>query len=165
MSEIANPRYCPTDWLDEVNPLANMPEDFVRRDGDRWIMIDPDEETDAETYFKDEIEPGQVVNFACLTTYDDFSLTVREDGTHVAHPPEFDGNPGFRLEGWDYEDVVDELSDLIRLGAGGSVYDDLDNPLTAGTYTVECWAWRDTIPYRFAPDGDTPKFVLCAGMN
>lgn len=165
MKLIANPRFCPTDWLDEINPLGDTPEAFARRDGDRWLLIDPDEETGAETYFKGEIEPGQIVNFARLTTYDDFTLAVREDGSHYADLPEFDGHPGFRLEGWEYEDVVDDLSELIRVGATGSIDGALGNPLTAGTYMVECWAWRDTTPYRFEPDGNTPKFVLCAGAN
>jgi hypothetical protein len=163
--DTANPRYCPTEWLDEINPLGNTPEAFVRRDGERWITIDPDEEEGSEAYFKGEIEPGQLVNFARLTTYDDFILTIQADGSHYADLPQFDGHPGFRLEDWEYEDVVDELSELIRIGATGDTYGELGHPLTSGTYTVECWAWRDTIPYRFEPHGATPKFVLCAGAN
>ena len=165
MSEIANPRYCPTDWLDESNPLGDTPEAFARLDGAKWCLIDPNEAIGAETYFNQDLEAGQVVNFARLTTYSDFALTIREDGSHHADMPEFDGHPGFRLEEWEYEDTVDELSELIRLGTSGNIFDDVTNPLPAGTYTVECWAWRDTIPYRFEPDGDTPMFVRCAGAN
>lgn len=162
MTEIANPRYCPTDWLDEVNPLGNTPEAFVRRDGDRWIMIDPDEEPDAESYFKGEIDPGQVIKFARLTTYDDITLTVREDGTYTADLPAFDGHPSFRLPDWEWEDMVDDLKELISVGTRETWE---DKPLEAGEYVVECWSWHDGTTYRFLPDGETPKFVLCSGAN
>ncbi|GLR55163.1 hypothetical protein KYK30_31925 [Shinella yambaruensis] len=163
MSEIANPRYCPTAWLDEVNPLGDTPEAFARTDGETWRLVDPDEDFNAAVYFNEPLEPGQIVNFARLTTYGDFVLTIREDGTHYADLPEFDGHPGFRLENWEYEDVVDELSELIRVGNREDIFSDGDNPLPPGSYTVECWAWQDTIPFRFEPADETPKFVLCAG--
>lgn len=165
MTKIANPRYCPTAWLDEVNPLGDAPEAFARRNGDQWLLIDPDEETNAVTHCKSDLEQGQIVNFARLTNYDDFTLTIKADGTHYADLPEFDGHPGFRLEQWEYEDSVDDLGDLIRLGTAGQIFDDIANPLPEGTYTVQCWSWRDTIPLRFEPDGDAPKFVPCAGAN
>lgn len=56
-----------------------------------------------------------------------------------------------------------ELLLTKRISQGA--FDDIDNPLTEGTYTVECWSWHDTIPLRFEPDGDAPKFVPCAGAN
>ena len=163
MAEAANPRYCPTDWLDEVNPLGDTPEAFVRRTAGGWLLIDPDENTDAETFFKQQLEPGEIVKFARLTTYDDITLIVRADGTYVADTPTFDGHPSFRLPEWEWEDMVDDLKELISIGTREDLF--VDKPLDPGTYTVECWSWTDGASYRFQPDRETPKFVLCAGAN
>lgn len=166
MAEIANPRYCPTDWLDEVNPLGDTPEAFAHRLDDSWLLLDPEEDEDAETYFKSHLEAGQIVNFAKLTTLPDFTLTVRADGSHHADVPQLPkGHTSFRLPDWDWEDSVDEISELIRLGEGPDLTSDRDDPLSPGIYIVECWTWQDTIPFRFEPDGDTPKFILCAGAS
>lgn len=166
MTEIANPRYCPTDWLDEVNPLADTPEGFARPINDGWMLIAPDEDEGDSTFYKTSLEAGQIVNFARLITHPDFSLTIREDGSHFADVPQLpNGHTSFRLPDWDWEDSVDEISELIRLGEGPDLTTDLDDPLKPGTYSVACWTWQDTIPFRFEPDGDTPKFVLCAGAS
>jgi hypothetical protein len=168
MAEIANPRYCPTAWLDEVNPLADTPEGFVRREGGVWLLIDPDHEPDEETFFKDDLVEGQIVNFARLITHDDFTLTIRENGSYSANLPQLpSGHTAYRLSEWEWEDSVDDLEELIRLGFSPfqNLVNDTDTPLQPGSYTVECWTWQDQIPFRFAPEGEVPKFVLCAGAN
>ena len=163
MSEIANPRYCPTDWLDEVNPLGDTPEAFARRIATGWLLIDPDEKTEAETNLKGPLEAGQIIKFARLTSYEDITLIVHENGTHTADLPDFDGHPSFRMPDWEWEDVVDNLSELISIGTREDW--SVDKPLEPGEYTVECWSWHDGASYRFQPDGDTPKFAICAGAN
>jgi hypothetical protein len=166
MTGIANPRYCPTAWLDEVNPLADTPEGFARHIGGVWLLANPDEEPENMPFIKDDLVEGQIVSFARLITHDDFTLTIREDGSHHADIPQLpSGHTSFRLQDWQWGDFVDELAEVIRLGAEPNLIDDIDNPLQPGAYTVECWTWQDDIPFRFAPEGDTPKFVLCAGAN
>lgn len=162
MADTANPRYCPTDWLDEVCPLADTPEGFARRVGDNWLLIDPDEETDAETYCKSDLEAGQIVSFARLIKHDDFTLTVHDDGSHSADHPDFpEGHTGFRLPDWEWGDSVEALSELVRLGEDGIS----NEALQPGTYTVECSTWQDDISFRFEPQDEVPKFVLSAGAN
>ncbi|MVA47255.1 hypothetical protein GOZ83_19560 [Agrobacterium vitis] len=155
-------KFLPSEWLDEMNPSAQADANaFVRRlpNGEFWLGAAGDEWDDYEC-FRVELTDGDIINFSALETYDDITLTVSEDD-FTTFPPNIVRANCFRLEEGDYDDVWNNLSELIDNSGetGGRLAD--------GSYQVECWWWSDEdFPFRFTIDADgNGRLDPCAGAS
>ena len=71
--------YLPADWLDEcVPPPLDLPDGFIFRDGDRWILR-PADDDDVEPHLVRELRAGDIVQFCEHRHFGSFTLDVRAD--------------------------------------------------------------------------------------
>lgn len=149
-------RYLPTDWLDEIIPTPqSTPDAFAQMDGapGHWRLRPPqsDYEHHARTLTR-PIASGDRVDFSQTRLYPKRTLTVADDGSWSLDQPAPDDANCFMLDG-DFDTISDNLEGLVT-GHGEPAY-----ALDPGTYTIVNYHWSDPIPFCFAPEGNTPRFV------
>jgi hypothetical protein len=146
--------YLPADWLDEcVPPPLAVPDEFIFRDGDRWILR-PANDDDVEPHLVRELRAGDIIQFCEHRHFGSFTLDLREDGSW-----EIDGDyPAyancFALRS-DFDTIANSVPDLITNAE--------IEPDTCAD--IEIWWWSEaSTPWQFVAEGDSSRFVKFVGV-
>lgn len=157
--EVAVTKFLPASWLDEVVPVPQRDIDaFIHRaEGGTWFLMPVDADDDDDDFYREALEPGQIVEFSAYEDYGDWTIRINDDRSIDAGGIP-DKATHFRLD-----DDNDTLAySLIELAANGD-----GSPLPAGEHQVSAWYWSDaSYSFRFVVDADgTARFERCAGTN
>jgi hypothetical protein len=141
--ESENWRWLPDEWTDEAQPLPRQKiADFIHRDsnGQWWLKPHVNDADHHDDSYHRQLGHGDLIAFAALETFLDFTLTVRAGGFETCSDFEPRAN-WFRLEGDDDENIFCDLEELVSAANDGI-------RLNTADHTVEQWWWSDT-PYKF----------------
>lgn len=164
MTDDADRKWLPAEWLDEVVPIMEAsPVAYVEREGEGWALRlpkgNPSRSDDhEEDCWHTKIEPGQIVGFCWTEDYGHFSLTVDDDGRWKLDRPVPETATHFWLP-FDTETLAESVEDLVK-------GNDWTGPTDPGTHTMGAYFWSDEVKFRFeiSTDGQ-PRFVQCAEAN
>jgi len=153
-------KYLPSCWHDEAIPEPQRDvNDFIwREDGGTYLLM-PKDKDEHEDFWRESLEPGQIVAFNVHEWYGWHTIRVHEDGTFAAGSIPAKANC-FCLDG-DIDFFSDDLAELVKVGTEDGV------PLPAGDHRVTAYWWdRNDTSFRFVVDADgAARFEPCTGAN
>lgn len=158
-------KYLPSSWMDEAIPDPQRDvNDFIHRaEGGTFLLMPKEDavldEADQDEFFRETLEPGQIVAFSVHEDYGWHTIEVRDDGTVSATTYPVKANC-LCLYG-DIDNLADNLDDLVKNGSEDHA------PLPPGRYDITAYWWDDAeTHFRFVVDADgVGAFERCAGVN
>lgn len=142
--------YLPEDFTDEncPPPQASCEAFAIRMNNGVWRLRHPETQKELER----ALAPGDVIRFCAFRDYPTRQLTVETDGTWSLDAPVPDDATHFMIDG-DADTLGVTINEIVK-GWG-----DPCSALGPGTHTLWNYHWSEPFSMRFAPNGDTPRFV------
>jgi len=148
-------RWLPAEHQDEVIPAPrDRPEDWLfRMDDGAWALAGPDDDNPTDRCIP--VAAGDIVTFQWTEDFGAIRVTVRPDGSFVAHQqPHPDATMFCLLGNTDFistslEEFAQSYAEAVRTAGGEMPEYEL----------VECYRWSDDLEFRVVldPAGGTPR--------
>lgn len=153
---MSNREWWPAFMADEVMPAPeSTPTEWVREAlCDRWLIAERKEDRCDEESIRQEITPGETMDFIYLDRLPDAAIRILEDGScEVTSAPDQGAN---FFSVWDEPDFCGNSLDQVAR--------ELADQGEHGDFAIYCAFWSDEIPHRFEIGEGGPRFVAIADI-
>lgn len=156
MGTVNTRMWWPAFMVDEVLPRPEeTPTAWLREAlGDIWLVAERAEDRMDEESIREEIAPGDTMDFLYCDRLQPIAIEIGEDGSLLSHGADAEGANRFSVVG-EPDMSADSLAELAEL---------LKEEGETGTFEISCWRWSDEIPCRLEIDSGGARFVPLADV-